>query len=200
MFEGHLLPCGDEQRVRRYLRVCHDICHAAVMFEDQAEVLARYRASGIRVGKVQISSGLQVCFDRLAAHLHERSLARLQQFQEDRYLHQTTVRTEDGSVAFHEDLPQAIAAQAAGRGLSGEWRVHFPVPIFLRNAGAVDTTQDHIRSFMHALRPEDRVRHFEVETYAWNVLPERPNSDDLAAGIAQELTWLQSQFCQGPCG
>ena len=38
-FERILAAGSDERIVRRYLRVCHDVCHEAVMFEAQAEVL-----------------------------------------------------------------------------------------------------------------------------------------------------------------
>ena len=34
-FQDYLLAKGDEKTTRRYLRVCHDVCHAAVMFEPQ---------------------------------------------------------------------------------------------------------------------------------------------------------------------
>jgi hypothetical protein len=38
------------------------------------------------------------------------------------------------------------------------------------------------------------VRHFEAETYAWTVLPSELRVDELAAGIAHELTWLRQRF------
>src|SRR5262249_48957375 len=34
-YRDHLFPGSDEALIRRYLRVCHDVCHAAVMFESQ---------------------------------------------------------------------------------------------------------------------------------------------------------------------
>jgi hypothetical protein len=34
--------------------------------------------------------------------------------------------------------------------------------------------------------------HFEVETYAWGVLPEALRKRRLADGIADELRWLES--------
>jgi len=49
-FEKHLLRGQDEAAVRRHIRVCHDVCHAAVMFEEQADVLRRYHAAGFTVG------------------------------------------------------------------------------------------------------------------------------------------------------
>jgi hypothetical protein len=33
-------------------------------------------------------------------------------------------------------------------------------------------------------------RHFEVETYAWSVLPPELQQPDLAAGIAAEMDWF----------
>ena len=40
---------------------------------------------------------------------------------------------------------------------------------------------------------DDPPPHFEVETYAWNVLPEPLQPTDLAIGIARELQWLHQQ-------
>ena len=46
-FKHHLLPAArdrgtNDATIFRHIRVCHDICHAAVMFEDQAEMFAKY--------------------------------------------------------------------------------------------------------------------------------------------------------------
>src|SRR5690606_28991799 len=60
-----LFPAGDADKIRRYLRVCHDVCHAAVMFEDHSAVLQKYSAAGILFGKVQISSALELPFGEL---------------------------------------------------------------------------------------------------------------------------------------
>ena len=50
-FRDYLLSREAPELVRRYLRVCHDICHAYVMFESQIAVLDRYQAAGIKIGK-----------------------------------------------------------------------------------------------------------------------------------------------------
>ena len=76
--------------------------------------------------------------------------------------------------------------------VDGEWRVHFHVPIFLDSAGTLGTTQDQILEGLPLLS-EFGVKHFEVETYAWNVLPDPLRSEDLAKGIARELEWLASR-------
>ena len=42
--------------IRRYLGVCHDTCHAAVVREPQDQAISAYQQSEIRIGKVQCSS------------------------------------------------------------------------------------------------------------------------------------------------
>ncbi|MBM4089958.1 MAG: hypothetical protein FJ276_11125 [Planctomycetes bacterium] len=194
-FDEHLMRAGDERLVRRHVRVCHDICHAAVMFEDQRAVLAKYARHGIRVGKVQVSSAIRVDLASIAREEQEAALAALAAFAEDRYLHQTAIReSAEAPPRLFDDLPgQALDAikEAVHRGSSNaEGRVHFHVPIFLERFGAIATTQDQIRQCLDAAREESELRHFEVETYAWGVLPAQLRCAELADGIARELQWL----------
>ncbi|MHB8862505.1 MAG: metabolite traffic protein EboE [Pirellulaceae bacterium] len=172
--------------MRRYIRVCHDICHGAVMFEDQQEVLARYAAHGIRVGKVQVSSAVSVDFDLLAGSDRQQARETLSSFAEDRYLHQTSVRSSSGDVRFFEDLPLAWRATPA----AGHWRVHFHIPIYLDRFGLISTTRDDIGRCLQAVDLHPELRHFEVETYAWSVLPQALRQPELADGIASELDWF----------
>lgn len=189
-FEDSLLPGGDEAVLRRYLRVCHDVCHAVVMFEDQAEVLARYRAAGIAVGKVQVSSSVVLPLDHLAPPDRPAALDQLRGFHEPRYLHQTCLRHRPGEPAlFYEDLPEALAA--ADPASPAEWRVHFHVPIYLRSFGRLFASQQAILNCLRDLHQHGGTDHFEVETYAWSVLPEELREPDLARGIARELSWLR---------
>jgi hypothetical protein len=198
-FEEYLLPGQDEAPLRRHLRVCHDICHQVVMFEDQAEVLASYRAAGIRVGKVQVSSA--VCLPPGgSAEEHRAALAQLSEFAEDRYLHQTVIR--DGGRAapvFYEDLPAALTSAHAGQAGSG-LRVHFHVPIYLERFGRLEASPWAIRECVSAVAAQADTAHFEVETYAWGVLPPELRQPDLASGIAREMTWFADTLKQVRAG
>src|SRR5262249_50208453 len=192
-FEEHLLRGAEEAAVRRHLCVCHDICHAVVMFEDQAEVLGRYRAAGIAGGKVQVSSAVALPLDRTAPPDRAAALWQLGGFAEDRYLHQTMVRTAaDAPPVFHQDLPEALAAADPGK--AGEWRVHFHVPIYLERFGYLQAMQQPIWDCLRVAASAGTTRHFEVETYAWGVLPPELQQPDLAAGIAQELEWFRAAW------
>ena len=194
LFREHLFVQSDEDRVRRHLRVCYDICHAAVMFEDHADSLRRYAEAGIEIGKVQVSSAVRVDFDQLGEPERRLALDQLRGFAEDRYLHQTVVRTrggDGGTEGFIDDLPTAIAA--CDGAASGEWRIHFHVPLFVHRFGLLETTQAHIDGFLAEVGRHSQVRHFEAETYAWSVLPPELQAADLSEGIARELSWLRDR-------
>jgi len=189
-FKKHLLGTADERSVRAYLRVCHDVCHAAVMQEPQHEAIARYREAGLGIGKVQLSSAIEAPFDRIEPASRDRAWDQLRQFNEPRYLHQTTVRDDHGATRFFDDLPDALNDAEAQGEVAGDWRVHFHMPLFLDRFGELRTTQQAVRECLAALKSEDQVHHFEIETYAWNVLPPALQPADLASGLAQEMQWV----------
>lgn len=197
LFENQLLrqPGVDEDIVRRHLRVCHDICHAFVMFESQADVWQAYRNAGISVGKVQVSSAICIRFDEIDAGEREKALTQLVSFAEDRYLHQTMVRSSpEATPRFYEDLPLALKTLDGHSPEQGEWRVHFHVPIYLDTFGYLRASKDAVLECLGAARSSPGVTHFEVETYAWGVLPDELQVPNLADGIAKEMRWFEDQL------
>ena len=192
-FEKYLLP-GPESindQVRQHLGVCHDICHSAVMFESQQTAFNNYRSLGIIIGKIQVSSAVECVFDDMPADEKGTVVNVLAQFAEDRYLHQTTIRDESG-ITFYEDL--SLALQRHRRRPRGVWRVHFHVPIFANQLAMLNTTQSEIHECLKQLDPLDgQPLHFEIETYAWSVMPIPWRPKSLAEGIAKELIWFRDE-------
>jgi len=190
-FNRYLLAGGRRDLVLTHLRVCHDICHAAVMFEDQQEMLASYDRAGIRVGKVQVSAAVRADFNPASESMRRAMTQQLARFDEPRYLHQTVVKPAGSSeVRFFADLPAALADVEDEVDFAGELRVHFHVPIFLDRFGCLASTSDEIRKGLRLLRARSDVNHYEVETYAWDVLPDDLKMQRLADGIAAEMRWL----------
>lgn len=181
-FDQCIRPSAALQDPRRYLRVCHDICHSAVMFEPQVEALETYRRGGVRIGKVQVSSAI-------TCDGSERAFRALRAFDEPKFLHQTCVLDGAGEVHFFDDLERAFDEAP-----NGVWRIHFHVPVDTEFLGPLGTTRREIGEFLAAVKPEDGIRHYEVETYAWNVLPMNLRRDSLARGIADELIWTRAQM------
>ncbi|MEM8781466.1 MAG: metabolite traffic protein EboE [Planctomycetota bacterium] len=189
---AHTQDGGDSAVLRRHLRPCLDVCHAAVMFEPPTHLLDWSRRTGFRVGKVQISNAPRARWHGKPESIAARRRA-LEQLAEPRYLHQTTrgsgnrFRLEE----FFADLPDALAAPGEAN-RDDEWRVHFHVPVYLERLGELETTRGQILKLLDAIRPEDGIEHFEVETYAWDVLPAEHRPAELAEGIAAELGWVRS--------
>jgi sugar phosphate isomerase/epimerase len=174
--------------LRRHLGVCYDVCHAAVEFEEPADALAALASAGIGLFKIQVSAGLSV------PRPDADALAALAPFAEGVYLHQVVARTGK-ALRRHVDLPAALAQAGAGGG--DEWRVHFHVPIYLERFGHLEASRQAILDCVRAVNAFGDTGHFEVETYAWGVLPPELQQPDLAAGIAQEMSWFRT-VCQQP--
>lgn len=188
---------------RRYITVCHDICHAAVMMEDQRDVLSRLAAAGIGIGKVQVSNAIIANWEHMAIPRRREALDQLSQFAEDRYLHQTGRRTEAGGFELAQDLPELLAnVPAEGDPVRGDqqWAVHFHVPIFLERFGHLSTSRDAVTQALRTLADPslsiDFTGHLEIETYAWTVLPDAMRQRGLADDIASEIRWLRKTLLE----
>ena len=203
-FEHYLLRGPHAELARRYITVCHDICHSGVMFEPQVEALEKYRQAGIRVGKVQVSSAVHVPWDEVAdqPQAQQEMLQQVQAFNEARYLHQTT-RSDapNRQVDLLEDLGLALEKWTRPALPTQPWRIHFHVPIFVESFGLLRTTQADIAVACRFLEQHKLssvaerpwfTGHYEVVTYAWPVLPAELQADDLAHGIARELKFFDS--------
>ena len=189
---AQLLGCGQgaaRNHLRTHIQACLDTCHCAVAYEQPGAVLARYAAAGITVGKIQLSSALQVALPRSEGRAP--IMAALAPFAEGTYLHQVIQRNQDGSLRHFPDLPPALAEwddpQAA------EWRIHFHVPIFLERYGALGSTQAELRATLAALGQTPFCAHLEIETYTWDVLPADLKLD-LTESIAREYEWVRHAF------
>ena len=198
-FDQHL-PESDH---RRFITVCHDVCHAAVMMEPQAEVLGRLAAAGISIGKVQVSSAIVADWEAMAVGRRREAIEQLWQFAEDRYLHQTGRHTESGGFELAEDLPDLLnQISEQGDPVWGDhkWVVHFHVPIFLERFGHLTTSHGDVLECLRTIgSPDvsiDFTGHLEIETYAWAVLPESMRKRGLAEDIASEVRWLRKAIAE----
>ena len=183
----------DPESITHHLGVCFDVCHQAVMFENPYESLQRLHQAGIIIGKIQLSSALEV------AHPDSRNAhSALSGFQEPRYLHQVYTRTGTGQVHGVMDLPEALEGNDLSR--HTPWRIHFHLPLQVGTLEQEElgTTQFAIGQTLDFLADTPGLQpHLEVETYTWQVLPEtlRPGNDEqLHAGLAAELHWVEQQM------
>jgi sugar phosphate isomerase/epimerase len=185
----------DPSLLRRHLGLCLDVCHQAVMFEAPGESLRRLDEARVAVGKIQVSSALEVP-DAARADMSQA----LAEFAEPRYLHQVRTRTATGGIEGAMDLDAALEGAVPRE---GSWRIHFHVPIqdAALAAGALSTTRGAIEAVLDSLvrRSGPSRPHLEVETYTWQVLPpeRRPATPaELELGLAAELAWLEGRMAE----
>lgn len=188
--------------IKRYLGVCLDTCHAAVMFEDPIDMAKKLQAADINIPKVQLTAALKMDLSDAS------DINMLRAFAEGHYLHQTSLKKANLSEAspretsaetqFFLDLPQALQFVedffAKENFKSGselkELRSHFHVPVFVDDLGGLQTTQTDLQKFIHYLRTHNISRHYEVETYTFNVLPPSLLTADVDEAISRELQWV----------
>ena len=186
MLSGRLGVSVDAARAAllTHVQVCFDTCHVALAYEEPAEVLAQFETLGIRVGKVQLSSALELV-------PNDETKRALAPFNEPVYLHQVIQQNADGSLTRFADLPEGLAALPQPG--AARWRVHFHVPVFVERTEAFGTTQETILETLKLHRQRPFSEHFEVETYTWSILPDALKLG-LTASIERELSWAQRAF------
>jgi sugar phosphate isomerase/epimerase len=161
--------------------VCLDLAHLACAWEDPVQALTRLEDEGLPVVKVQVSAALEVADPAAAGEV-------LRSYAESLSLRQTRSASGIGT----DDLEEALAEE-----LPGPWRVRYHVPVHTEPVPPLATTVPVLRDALDALLggPTAVCDHFEVATYSWEVLPDRPReADQLAAGIAAELAFARDEL------
>ena len=152
-----------EARVNRYLGICLDTCHQAVLFESPTSALRRLVAAGVPVAKIQVSAAPVFACSPTA-------LAQAAQFVDACYLHQTAIRCPDGHVLRYPDLPAALAA-ARTLPPAVELRTHFHIPLGIAGWEEMGSTRAELTPQFWSTALAAGVTQFEAETYTFAVLP-----------------------------
>ena len=199
-FERRLIPTGAPLLARalnvsesaagevllEHIRVCFDCCHFAVEFEDAAAALKRFRSAGLKIGRVQLSSALDVAVpaekDAAAAVMD-----RLRPFADTTYLHQVVER-RGGELRHYLDLPDVLERGSVDPE-ARTWRIHFHVPLFTAEYGSLGSTQPYVADVLRHVLATQATTHLEIETYTWDVLPGDLKLD-LLESIAREYEWV----------
>lgn len=192
-FMGRLLDeagrVGAAEIVREHIGLCYDICHQAVEFEDAADSIHRIDHAGVRINKVHISCALQLDDPNDPAGRDA-----LRRYVEPRYLHQVIGRMSDGRLIRRTDLNEEVFADP-GLAAAAVWRIHFHVPVDAERLGPLATTRSAIQQALSAIAKLSYAPHLEVETYTWEVLPDR-TTIDLADGLARELAAAEAMIAE----
>jgi len=172
-----------EAMIKRYIRLCYDVCHVAVGFTDHKEAMQKLANENIAIGKIQLSAAIKAYFNMDKTKLR----VEIERFVEPTYLHQVVAKMADGSMIHYPDLPDAL--EEVDKHDFKEWRAHFHVPIFLENYGMLQSTQKDILEVLAIQKQSTVTSHLEIETYTWDVLP-LDLKLPLNESIVRELDWV----------
>ncbi|GAA5222238.1 metabolite traffic protein EboE [Membranihabitans marinus] len=168
-----------------HIQLCYDICHFAVEFEDPQEAIHSLKRNNLTIGKVQISSAMEM---KISGNIQEK-LRRIKDFDEPVYLHQVVIQLPNHSTSRYQDLSKALINEDIREG--DIWRIHYHVPIFQEKYGLLESTQSYITETLKILVREGLCDHYEVETYTWEVLPDEIQNS-LNESIAREIKWAEN--------
>lgn len=179
-----------EQYLRKHVRVCYDICHSSVEFEQPAYVFKKIKEAGILIGKIQVSAALK-CKVSMDENKKAKLVKRLSTFADETYLHQVVEHCQDGSLCHFNDLNHALSQLDERR--VDELRTHFHVPLFIKHYKMLESTQDDVVKALKLVQKNKATQYLEIETYTWEVLPAELKLD-VVSSIEREYEWVMSNF------
>jgi hypothetical protein len=126
--------------------------------------------------------------------------AALKSFADDIYFHQTIERRPGGELIRYGDLDEALATSSGGNPqLEREWRIHFHIPLHAKPTTLFNTTADHLLGVLGEVRRTPALcRHFEMETYTWEVMPPELKNRNVVDQLVSEYEWTLARFAE--CG
>jgi len=176
-------------RLDAHLGINYDCCHLAIEYERPQEALARLRKARIRISKIHLSNALSV---RPTQEAREA----LRGFADDIYFHQVIERRADGELVRYSDLDEALATPLAdGPQFEREWRIHFHIPLHAAPTPVFSTTADHLTGVLDEVKLSPSMcRHFEMETYTWEVMPSGLKHRNVVDQLVGEYDWTLARF------
>lgn len=169
----------------------YDTCHFAIEFEDATTSIGQLTNNGIRISKIHLSSALSL-------PPNEGNVQRLSTFQDEVYLHQVIIRNGEKVTHRFKDIPEVLEWYPEHQAEAGdEWRVHFHIPLHARPDGEFGDTTAQITGVLEEIAQKPELcRHFEMETYTWEVLPGDLQSRDVVEQLAAEYDWCLGEFAK----
>ena len=151
----------------------------------------RFQNHGVKISKIHLSNALAV---RPTPEVR----AALKAFADDIYFHQVIARAADGVITRYKDLDVALArSEGIEANPLPEWRIHFHIPLHSQPTVLFGNTADHLVGLLDELREQPALcRHFEMETYTWEVMPQSMKNRDVVDQLVDEYAWTLARLAE----
>lgn len=174
--------------ILRHVRVALDTAHAAVVWDDAAASLDAFAGLGIRIGRLQASSALEVNVPTDSESQKVLS-EHLTQFVSPSLLQQVVARQDDEIVRRFDDLPDAI--EVVGNSGGQTWRIHTHAPLLADRFGGFSSTRQDTAEWLQEISARGiDVGMIELRSANWDVVP-HDDRGPLETMIMQEAEWVR---------
>lgn len=179
------------EAILRHVRVALDTAHAATVWDDSTTSLDAFAQHGIRIGRLQVSSALEI--DVPVDADRQRDLAEhLEVFTSPTLLQQVVARRDGKIVRRFDDLPDAISMITESAGET--WRIHTHAPLLADRYGVYGSTRESTAAWLREIAARDLdVGMIELRSANWDVVP-HDDRGPLESMIMREAEWVRGFF------
>ncbi|HIH2763069.1 MAG TPA: metabolite traffic protein EboE [Candidatus Azoamicus sp.] len=168
-----------------HLNLCFDICHSAVMFENQEKSLNLIRKSKIKIGRVQVSSAIKI---KKINKIDKIEFKHLNFLNHSPFLHQTLIKIKKNLKLIKKNDFKKL--KNIDTNAIKEIRIHCHIPIYIKKISKnIQTTQNELKkSLINIIKNKD-TKNLEIETYTYNILYKKKNK---ITSMIKEYEWLKN--------
>ncbi|MCM5663014.1 metabolite traffic protein EboE [Galbibacter mesophilus] len=199
-FRAFLLPTGVEMlskklgkkaheieaMIFRYVNICYNTGAFFMAFESPSFTFKRFKQTDIKIGKIQMSSVLRF---QMNEHKRERIIKAFNQFNQNYFLHPVTEKIGE-TVITYLNLEDIVNKHLE----IGELHALFNIPIYTEAYKNLESSQYTILETLKCLKKSNVCELVEIESYMWDLLPEKLKKNGLQFSIAKELRWLKERM------
>lgn len=151
-----------DRYLKKYINLCYDICHFSVDYYNHTNIIKSILDNKIKIGKIQISSALEVNVTDKNKKIIINELFFL---RKSKFLHQNTLVTSNKII-------KSIDIDFNKYYHDGDKiRIHCHMPVHLAAyKRTLKTTNSESKSVLLAILNNIKVKHIEIETYTYDIL------------------------------
>lgn len=171
---------------KQHINLCYDICHFSVNYEKHEDVIKIIKEKKIKIGKVQISSAIEIASDKNNLINLKKELKFLTTSQ---FLHQnTTIDVNNNIVNKNTDIEILLNSNF----LNTKTRIHCHMPIYLDTyKEKLNTTQKDTKNALTHIMRYLNVKHLELESYTYDMILKKEKFQSILKEYLLLINWIK---------
>lgn len=165
--------------IKKHIRLCYDTSHFSVNFEKHIKILKNLKKEKIQIGKVQISSALEIKINK------STKLKNILKLKKSPFLHQT-VEKKNKNLFFYDDIPDINNLFKKNK--NSILRIHCHIPLYKKKYKSFNTTYNETEKTLKFIIKKMKVKYFEIESYTYSCIIGKNEFKS----IIKEYNWVKN--------